>query len=238
MIFILIGVVCAKTTNLSGNLTTSGTLSCESLGASSMTLETLNASLDVSSSSVYSNTTQVSTLTFESLEPIGDYIYIKADLVIEEPSSSSFTELNWKLKEHHSFQEDHHAWSLPQRTNCSNEVFLGGHCKTAQKEVTRKFWLPKHKWVRVTALYHMLGKWNGESGYMKLNGKLVWAQTGTHTEGVDVCGVGSSDTKFAVPVDSTIPNSGNTIEVTFGSTLKADPCEASFGIDDIMIYTR
>jgi hypothetical protein len=39
-------------------------------------------------------------------------------------------------------------------------------------------------------------------------------------------------------VDVTIPHSGENVVVLFGSTLNKHPCEASFAVDDVIIYLK
>ena len=40
------------------------------------------------------------------------------------------------------------------------------------------------------------------------------------------------------PIDTVVPHLNSNVTITFGSTLKSDPCDASFGIDDVMIYVK
>jgi len=40
------------------------------------------------------------------------------------------------------------------------------------------------------------------------------------------------------PIGVVIPHTGDTVKITFGSTLKGNACHQSFGVDDVMIYTK
>ncbi len=140
-------------------------------------------------------------------------------------------------------QESLKGWSKQQTSSCSKNgnVFLGGHCQFSYNEISKKFYINiPHKQVRVTASFHMLDNWEGEFGYMKINGKIAWIKEGrTDKEnGMNICGGKENDAAFNVPIDAYVNHDGKEIEVTFGSTLEKDPCDASFGVDDVMIYVK
>ncbi len=40
------------------------------------------------------------------------------------------------------------------------------------------------------------------------------------------------------PIDVSFPHEKSEVKISFGSTLDEDPCNESFGIDDVMIYTK
>jgi hypothetical protein len=115
---------------------------------------------------------------------------------------------------------------------------FGGHCNFAAEEVTRNYQLPPHSWIRIAASYHMFDNWVGETGYLKLDDKVVWSQHGeSKTHGVHVCGGESAD-KLNLPIYVTQPHSARNMTLSFGSTLPADPCNASFAIDNVVVYSR
>jgi hypothetical protein len=57
---------------------------------------------------------------------------------------------------------------------------------------------------------------------------------------LNVCGGEATDHKLSAPVHITLPHSGKSVELSFGSTLPADsdPCSASWGVDDVAVYIR
>ncbi|CAG9328224.1 unnamed protein product [Blepharisma stoltei] len=229
--------------NLASDLEVTGTLSCEGIEASSInTTGTISTSQDITTDQVETSSIILSELSLDEIYALSDTITINANLIINSPSSSesSFLETSWVLRDHHDFELGSHGWSHDKRNTCDGEdFFLGGHCAFSHEEVSKKFKLPPHNMVKISANYHMLDKWEGETAYMKADGKIVWTMTGTsHEQGADICGGKQPDAKFAVPVDVTIPHSGGILEVTFGSTLKGDPCNASYAIDDVMVYLR
>jgi len=67
-----------------------------------------------------------------------------------------------------------------------------------------------------------------------------WSKTGKVSDhiGMNFCGGDKNDPAFALPIDVVVNHNKESVTVTFGTTLKNDPCEASFGIDDVMIYIK
>eukprot|EP00916_Digyalum_oweni_P014898 GHVL01024373.1.p2 GENE.GHVL01024373.1~~GHVL01024373.1.p2 ORF type:complete len:216 (-),score=30.08 GHVL01024373.1:1291-1938(-) len=70
------------------------------------------------------------------------------------------------------------GWDNNDYTQCAGVVMLGGYCKFAEGEDTKKFEsLPPHDYLRVKATYHFIDSWIGEAGFMRMNigsdGKLL-----------------------------------------------------------------
>jgi hypothetical protein len=151
----------------------------------------------------------------------------------------------WGLVHHDDFESEKSLkdWSDQRTSRCKNgmNTFLGGHCNFSFTEVTKTFKnLPAHEKLKVNAAFHMLDAWEGETAYMKIDGVNIWTRKGQHSpkSGIDICGGDSNDPAFNIPIDVVIPHNQSEITLTFGSTLEKDPCNQSFGIDDVMIYVR
>lgn len=54
--------------------------------------------------------------------------------------------------------------------------------------------------------------------------------------GINVCGGAANDPLIGKQIDVIIRYSPDTLVLVFGSTLKSDPCFASFGISNLEIY--
>ena len=70
---------------------------------------------------------------------------------------------------------------------------------------------------------------------------LVWLKNGVSsniTGSLNFCGNGYSDPAYNLPIEITIPHTEKSVKVSFGSSLKTDPCSASYGIDDIILYVK
>jgi len=46
------------------------------------------------------------------------------------------------------------------------------------------------------------------------------------------------DPKYNAFVEGTLSHQSDSITLEFGSSLKKDPCHASYGIDDVMIFVK
>jgi len=151
----------------------------------------------------------------------------------------------WSLTRHDDFDsaKSLEGWSDPRQSKCGDHwnSFLGGHCKFSHQLVSKTYNdLPAHNSIRLTALFHMFDSWDGETAFAKIDGNVVWSRTGKSSinSGINVCGGEGNDPAFALPIDSPFPHRNSSVTITFGSTLKNDPCDASFGIDDVMIYVK
>jgi len=151
----------------------------------------------------------------------------------------------WGLVHHDDFESEAslEGWSDKRTSRCkySKNTFLGGHCNFSFQEVNKTFKnLPPHNKLKVNAAFHMLDSWDGEYAYMKIAGEKVWTKRGQHPadKGINICGGDFNDPAFNIPVDVTVPHTSEEVLITFGSTLDEEPCNESFGIDDVMIYVR
>jgi hypothetical protein len=82
---------------------------------------------------------------------------------------------------------------------------------------------------------HYIDKWNGESAFIRVDGQIVWVEKAGH-RGENVCGLeeeGDSVVSFDVKVDHAASN----LHLAFGSTLENAPCEKSFGITGLQLFT-
>lgn len=163
---------------------------------------------------------------------------------------SSFLEIGgvrqWGLVSLEDFEElGVDGWSHGELTECAGRKILGGHCvEKATPELSKTFEsLPPHSQIRVVAKYLFIDSWDGESGYLKVDGNTVWVDSYNHAvgdskHGINICGNETPERKFSTPIDVTIPHSGSSFTLSFGSTTDEHSCDESFGIDSVMIFTR
>lgn len=228
------------------------------LNSKIMTVDTINVD-KVSTSNIYSNTGVITIIgnVIINQEPGEDeqeqvqreqtefQKQIKKKIDLSGDSLSVKGVKQWSMVEHDDFEteESVKGWKNARTSSCSKNgnVFIGGHCNLSYNEISKKFYISiEHKQVKVTASYHMLDNWEGEFGYMKINGKIVWIKEGVSDpkNGMNYCGGTDNDAAFNLPIDVNVNHEGKELEITFGSTLEKDPCEASFGVDDVMIYVK
>jgi len=155
----------------------------------------------------------------------------------------------WQLVYIDDFSSGASGWSRPESSECGGVFMLGGFCKFSTGEVNKTYaGLPPHKQLRVVAKYHFIDRWIGETGYMKLDIGMndcmvpVWSEQ--HKEdggknGINLCGdAGTPEGKFSVPVEVTVKHHTDSVSVAFGATVGGDPCDESWGISAVEIYTR
>ncbi|CDR96312.1 hypothetical protein, conserved [Babesia bigemina] len=132
-------------------------------------------------------------------------------------------------------------------SSCAGIPMLGGFKLFGRGWVQKTFIeLPVHRELRIKASFHFLDQWAGESGYMKLNtsssAPLEYVWTDIHAEhsttGINICGGETPDSKFAVPIEVTIPHSSERFTIEFGSTLEGDAVQQSWGVSGLEIYVR
>ncbi|OMJ89222.1 hypothetical protein SteCoe_8608 [Stentor coeruleus] len=155
----------------------------------------------------------------------------------------------WKLVVVEDFQGQILGWSEDDISSCSGSIdyFLGGHCKFSNQIVSKSWTLPKHEFVMLQITFHFLDKWEGESAYMKVDGNYVWSESyqacnNLHSslcvyKGIDVCGDDFPD-RIGYPVKYTGKHTSESIMMEISTTLDRDPCEASWGIDDVQIFIK
>lgn len=246
------GVMEAQTV-LTRNLTVTGSLA---------------VSGEVTASRVSASVVSAETLSTGAISPrVGNTIVIDADLELSgDGSSLAFLATDvilggvrqWRLISLDSFQnpKDAAAWSNPATGTCargeaagaaSSDRHLGGHCAFAGHNSSRTFQrLPPHTQVMLTARFHFLDAWGlGETAFAAVDGDYVWAEAAPAApspalaaRSLDVCGGPAPDARLSAPVHVSLPHSGNSLTVLFGSTLVGDACTASWAVDDVALYVR
>lgn len=152
----------------------------------------------------------------------------------------------WSLISYDDFSSSENIkdWSFQKLMSCNDNngnLFIGGYCLLNKEEVSKKFFIGySHESIRVKASYHMFDNWNGEMGYMKIKEQIIWAKKAKSNEknGINICGGDYNDPYFNLVIDVTIPHNESDVTITFGSTLDKDPCDASYGFQDVMLYIK
>lgn len=161
----------------------------------------------------------------------------------------------WQIAVIESFKAGATGWSNDSVTTCGygenapsdddKHYLLGGYSKFAGGATKKTFNnIPPHTHVRLTANYHMIDAWAGETGYAKLDSRIVWTdsfnQEGVKA-GVNICGSAAPESRFSNAIDVSMAHdctSACSLEVEFGSTLVGSATEQSWGVSDIMLYVR
>jgi hypothetical protein len=138
------------------------------------------------------------------------------------------------------------GWNFSLISSCKNALFFGGKCLLSNKEISKEYLdLPEHSMIRIEAFYHHIGKWNSNSGYLRLihpkkSGQYLWTNLCKNKENSrynSLCGYETC--KINVPISITIPHKKKKINIAFGADLNHEhSCDASYAISDIKIYVR
>jgi hypothetical protein len=143
----------------------------------------------------------------------------------------------------------------PGSSHILSDYFLGGYGSMVASKV---YSLPSHTKVRILARFHFIDSWEGESGFMKVDGKVAWSQshnwcnklmkticqprdeTNPHSSAlsINVCGHPDFPDKLSVPIMTSLNHADETIRISFGSNLlvKDGRSDVSWGVDDVMIF--
>lgn len=236
----------AQTAKLTGDLNVTGKVNCADLSTDSLyASKDLEVEGDISLTSMTAERLNTQQITASTLGASGGVLRIQGDVVISRTStvaSASYLQLQtWVEVSEDDFDTGLNGWTDIGRSTCGlGNWFLGGYCNASSQETRKTFTLPPHRSVRVTANYHMLDRWEGETGYLKAGDEYIWTLAGdiSHGKGVDVCGGPEVDTRLGAVIDVVFTHSSKHLELSFGATLQGDPCTASYGIDEVMVYIQ
>ena len=182
----------AEDVKISGNLQVSKILKSKKISAEK--IETNNISTEYITSPTGIITIQGDLILNNDIS--GDSLNIRATSFIVQDVKQ------WSLHKHDDFESEKSLenWSDKRTNKCNNgkNTFLGGHCNFSFNEVFKIYKnLPEHKTLRVNAGFHMFDSWDGETGYMKIDGEIIWTKQGHHSEkGVNICGGDHNDPAF------------------------------------------
>jgi len=161
----------------------------------------------------------------------------------------------WRMVEYNSWSKNKttNGWNHTKTSSCGPYTMIGGKCQLSNKEIVKTITnLPEHTMVRVEALFHFMGSWDSETGYLKKwdendykklenTNKYLWTlrckkDKSTPIVKISIC---EEDVcQVASPISVTIPHKEKTLKLSFGSTITSNACEKSYGVSDVKIYIR
>jgi len=232
-----------------GDLTVTGSLRTSNIRSQSLVVDgSISISHGVSADSLTASTASVTVLETTSISSPTGVVRVSGQIATGgisatgPVSATSFIQNDvrqWAMVHHEDFEEEVKGWSSNAVSSCDGvDHHLGGHCNEVDGEIKKTFnGLGQHTYLRIQARYHFLDSWEGETAFAKIGGKVVWTDTNDirGIDGPNHCGGSHPDLKLSVPIDVTIRHTGESVDVSFGSTLDEHPCNESFGIDDVII---
>jgi len=259
-VLLLVACICANAqvaqqgygnVTILGDFTISGSLRTNSIRSKALVVDgSVSVTHGVTADSITLGTASVTILQTMSISSPTGVVIVNGSLASDSSISSSgamsayaFIQNDvrqWAVTHHEDFEQDVAGWSSNAVGSCDGvDHHPGGHCNNVNGELKKTFAnLGEHTYVRVQARYHFLDSWEGETAFAKIGDRVVWTDTNDIRGMFDaksICGGDHPDTKFSVPIDVTIRHTGDSVDVSFGSTLDENPCNESFGIDDVMI---
>ena len=152
----------------------------------------------------------------------------------------------WKLIVNENYWQEPSGWTVNSISTCGGVNMLGGYAILAGQENSKQFRdIPPHKKLRITATFHFIDAWTGETAYMKVNigrersFEYVWTErydSTQATKSINICGAHYGEGKFSSPIDITLPHVEDNVSILFGATLDQDPQTESYGISNLNIY--
>merc|ERR1711998_120349 len=238
-----------------GDITVTGALRTSKIRSNSLTVDgSINVVNTITAETLSAESAESTVLETPGVSSPTGVIHITGPISSSDASvnatlhASSFIQRDvkqWALAVHEDFEEKVEGWSSNAVNSCDGtDTHLAGHCNEVGGEVSKTFsgLGDTHTHVRLRASFHFLDSWEGETAYAKLGNKVVWTEShdvrGMHDLGENLCGGDHADLKMSVPIDVTIPHTGDSLEVAFGGLLDEHPCNESFGVDDVQIAIR
>jgi cytoskeletal protein CcmA (bactofilin family) len=204
-----------KELKINSNLLITGTVRSSEIITESATITgNCNIAKDLNAKEIKADKLTTKTVITESIHSPTGILVIEGDLVINNDIASDSIALRgqsfmldnvkqWGLVHHDDFETEKslEGWSDKRTSKCnpnSKNSYLGGHCNFSFNEVHKTFKnLPEHTKLKITASFHMLDSWDGETAYMKVNDEIVWSRQGQHNEkGINICGGDHNDPAF------------------------------------------
>ncbi len=146
----------------------------------------------------------------------------------------------WTLLSQDDFEGSAGGWSPNTITACgSYGKILGGYNTFGTgNTATRTFAvLPAHTDIRVKLDFIRIDSWDGENGWLQIDGGQVWVKNGQHANGAPVCGSGSSGwNEEKWPVDHSMKHAAASLTVKVGSSLDSAPSDESWGMDNASVW--
>ena len=187
--------------------------------------------------------------TIKKIIPSNGVLTIKGNVILTDKNiknnnnNNNFIQIeSWKLIEFNDFEsmESLIGWSSKDLGKINNNNnFLGGKCILSEKEIKKTFKnLPNHNKLRIKGNFLMIGDWNDEKGYLKINNEIKWVKKGNKRDFLMNFNE-KNDEKFNnVNFDVVLEHINNEVDVAFGSTLDKNSCKHSYAIDNIQVYVK
>jgi len=135
-----------------------------------------------------------------------------------------------------------HGWSPGAVTQCGSfgSIWGGyglfGAGASTQKSVSV---LPAHTQLKLALDFRRIDSWDGESGWLQLDGATVWTKSGVYYNGTQLCGAAPGNwVEENWPVAYQGAHSATSVTVRAGSTLDQNAYDESWAIDNAQVWVK
>jgi len=135
---------------------------------------------------------------------------------------------------------DTSGWSMSTTSSCGSwSTILGGFGVMAGGEFERDVYVHgiEHSEVWLSMHYLMIDSWDGEYGYVKVDGSEVWSTVHHHDSGTeDICGHSYRDRRESISV--TRSHTSEIVQLKAGSHLNDVSVDESYAVDNVEVWIR
>jgi len=157
--------------------------------------------------------------------------YCDAGMVIQTVDTVQVLEDN--------FNSGSPGWSVGTTSSCGAQgAILGGYnVFGAGAKTSKSLSLASHTLLTIRFDFVKIDSWDGESGQLWVDGKLVWSKAYSGA-GTPLCGSGNSGwVELVDKITVTIAHSAPTAKIEFTSTLDQTAADESWGVDNVIVST-
>ncbi|MBI3183442.1 MAG: hypothetical protein HYZ28_14995 [Myxococcales bacterium] len=147
----------------------------------------------------------------------------------------------WTLAQQENYVNGASGWSDNTTSGCGQYGMLGGYNVRAGGCISKTFsGLSAHRSLRVRLKYHFIDSWDGEQGYLQVDGTTRWSLARTNCcsgPAPNLCGAGYPD-GLGYDVEVELPHSAGSALIAVCSSLDQGATDESFGFSDFQLYVR
>ncbi|CAD8109410.1 unnamed protein product [Paramecium primaurelia] len=145
-------------------------------------------------------------------------------------------EIQWELLHHLDFNDQ----SNSKCENLRDGHFFGGYCEHTNQTLSKKFnTLPQHTQIKVELALHVFDQWESEQIIMRADEQIIWKNKFENTvHHNNFCGSSRFGDQINIPIMKIFDHTHNELNLQVQGLTSKSTCEASFGIDNLVIYYR
>jgi hypothetical protein len=135
------------------------------------------------------------------------------------------------------FEAGASGWSATTTSTCGpiGKILGGVNVFGAGAKTAKTVNLSSHSLITIEFDFIKIDSWDGESGQLWLDGKLVWSKAYTVSMGTQACGSAGGWNELKDRITLTVPHTAATAKIEFTTTLDQTPDDESWGVDNVLV---